>query len=112
MKTNIKLKKLLEQTINQDNLSEILKTILKEDLYLAFNGNHLLELEAGTKIYIPLFTSKQELKEMEYTRLDKVKIMTVVEDIYSMGKYYAITINPYTDDFIIGKSMIKLMSII
>lgn len=101
---------LLEHADDVTSFKSILDRLKDEELLLAFNGNHLIELytDEGKK-YIPLFTDKEEIKEdVEYTRLDKVELDVVIRDIYSLGYYHAISINPYTQDFIMNKELIEL----
>jgi len=83
------------------------------DLLIAFNDNHLIELYTDEKKrYIPLFTSKDHLSGLNYTRIDNVKLKTVIKDIYSLGYYHAITINPFTTDFIMNEKLIKIFSVL
>lgn len=93
---------------HEDDLNLILSVLKDEELFLAFNGNHLIETYTDEgKNYIPLFTDITQIKDdFEYTRLDKVKLDIVIRDIFSLGKYYAISINPYTHDFIMNKQII------
>lgn len=79
------------------------------DLLIAFNDNHLIELYTDEKKrYIPLFTALDQLSGLNYTRIDSVKLKIVIKDIYSLGGYHAITINPFTDDFIMNEKLIKI----
>ncbi len=107
-KTIIKL--VLEKGFDSDNLRLLFSLLIDEELILAFNNNHLCELEIEKdKRYIPLFTDEKEIpKDFEHTRLDKVKLDVVIRDIYSLGYYHAISINPYNDDFIMNKEAIEL----
>ena len=93
---------------HEDDLNLILSVLKDEELFLAFNGNHLIETYTDEgKNYIPLFTDITQIKDdFEYTRLDKVKLDIVIRDIFSLGKYYAISINPYTHDFKMNKQII------
>ncbi|MCI6712419.1 MAG: hypothetical protein SO067_06820 [Bacilli bacterium] len=93
---------------HENDLDLILSVLKDEELLLAFNGNHLIETYTDEgKSYIPLFTDINQIKnKFEYTRLDKVKLDVVIKDIFCLGKYYAIAINPYTHDFIMSKSII------
>ena len=102
------MKELLNKKFYDEDFGKFLEMLLDTELLLAFNGNHLLEMVAGDKTYIPLFTDEEEVNTI-YTRLDKVKLGIVIKDIYSIGKYHAITINPHTNDFIIGKNLIRII---
>lgn len=96
--------------MNEDYNINLINIICKEELLIPFNDNHLIELYTDEeKIYIPLFTSVEQASGLEYTRLDKVRLNIVIRDIYSMGRYYAITINPFTDDFILNNKTIKII---
>ena len=53
--------------------------------------------------------AKKQTSGLIYTRLDKVKLEIVIKDIYSLGKYHAISINPFTNDFILNKKMIGIV---
>jgi len=100
---------------NFDNSIENFKTVLniipKIDFLLPFNDNHLVELIAGNNTYIPLFTSKSQITDLNYTRLDTVKLEVVVRDIFKNPKFHAITINPFTHDFIITNNTINLINL-
>ena len=88
----------------------LLKVLSEEDIFIPFNNNHLIELyTSDNKLYIPLFTSIKQTSGLIYTRLDKVKLKVVIKDIYSLGKYHAISINPFTHDFILNKKMISIV---
>lgn len=81
------------------------------DLLIAFNENHLIELYTDeNKRYIPVFTSQDQLSGLRYTRIDKIRLETVIKDIYSLGYYHAITINLFTTDFIMNEKLIKIFS--
>lgn len=103
---------LLDDELYKDDLKLFLEILLNEELLLPFNGNHLIELDAGDKVYIPLFSDEKQLLDLKYTRLDKVKLEIVIRDIYSQNKYHAIAINPYTHDFIIGEKMVDFIQAI
>lgn len=103
---------MLNDELYKDDLKLFLEIVLDEELLLPFNENHLIELDAGDKVYIPIFSDENQLLDLQYTRLDKVKLETVIRDIYSLNKYHAITINPYTHDFIIGEKMVDFIQAI
>ena len=97
----INLTDLLDKQVYKKDIIYLLKILSEEDLFIPFNNNHLIELyTSDDKIYIPLFTSIKQTSGLIYTRLDKVKLEIVIKDIFSLGKYYAISINPFTNDFI------------
>jgi len=104
------LTQLLENGLNLDNIQQIFTSLRNEELLLAFNGDRLVELETDeNKRYLPLFTDECQIQgKFSYTRLDKVKLDIVLKDIYSLGKYYAVAINPYTHDFIMNKELINI----
>ena len=103
---------LLDDELYKDDLKLFLEIALDEELLLPFNENHLIEFDAGGKVYIPLFSDEKQLLDLKYTRLDKVKLETVIRDIYSLKKYHAISINPYTHDFIISEKMVDFIHVI
>lgn len=89
---------------------KLIVLICKEELLLPFNEDHLIELfTEDNLIYIPLFTDVAQTSGLKYTRLDNVKLKTVISDIYSSGKYYAITVNPFTDDIIFNSKTIDII---
>lgn len=107
------LEELLESHKIQTNLPKILKELSKEEILIPFYNNHLVELYTEENLYyIPVFTNESHIKNIEYTRLDKTTLKTIIDDIYSIGKYHAISINPFTNDFIMNDKMIFLMSTI
>lgn len=106
----INLTDLLNKQVYKKDIIYLLKVLSKEDLFIPFNNNHLIELYTSeNKLYIPLFTSIKQTSGLIYTRLDKVKLEIVIKDIYSLGKYHAISINPFTHDFILNKKMIDIV---
>ena len=101
---------LLDKQVYKKDIIYLLKILSEEDLFIPFNNNHLIELyTSDNKIYIPLFTSIKQTSGLIYTRLDKVKLEIVIKDIFSLGKYYAISINPFTNDFILNKKLIYII---
>ena len=106
----INLTDLLDKQVYKKDIIYFLKILSEEDLFIPFNNNHLIELyTSDNKIYIPLFTNIKQTGCLIYTRLDKVKLEIVIKDIFSLGKYHAISINPFTDDFILNKKMISIL---
>lgn len=98
--------KLLNEEKYKDDYILFFKSLKDTDLLLAFNENRIVYLETDeNKKYIPVFTSIKHVKNIEYTRLDSVKLDIVIRDIFN-DNYHAITINPYTDDFIMNRSML------
>lgn len=101
---------LLNKQLYKKDIIYLLKILSEEDLLIPFNNNHLIELYTNdNKIYIPLFTNRKQTSGLGYTRLDKVKIETVINGIFSLGKYHAISINPFTHDFILNEKMISIL---
>ena len=103
----------LEERLFSKDIIKCLINLADIDLLIAFNDNHLIELyTAEKKRYIPLFTALDQLSGLNYTRIDSVKLETVIKDIYSLGYYHAIAINPFTSDFIMNEKLIKIFSIL
>lgn len=101
----------LEERLFCKDIIKCLINLADIDLLIAFNDNHLIELYTDEKKrYIPVFTSQDQLAGLSYTRIDNVKLETVIKDIYSLGYYHAITINPFTTDFIMNEKLIKIFS--
>jgi len=107
------LRESLEERLFGNDIIKCLINLADIDLLITFNHNHLIELyTAENKIYIPLFTALDQLSGLNYTRIDSVKLETVIKDIYSLGYYHAIAINPFTTDFIMNEKLIKIFSIL
>ena len=103
----------LEERVFSKDIIKCLINLADIDLLIAFNDNHLIELYTDEKKrYIPMFTSLNQLAGLSYTRIDNVKLKTVIQDIYSLGYYHAITINPFTTDFIMNEKLIKIFFVI
>ena len=101
---------IIEMINNKEYTYTFFKKLLNYDLFFPFSGDHFLYVLTDEEHkYIALFTNENKIKNMEYTRVDKVKLKTIIEDIYDKGGYYAISINPYTEDFIINKKIIELL---
>ena len=101
---------LLDKQVYKKDIIYLLKILSEEDLFIPFNNNHLIELyTSDNKIYIPLFTSIEQTSGLIYTRLDKVKLEIVIKDIFSLGKYHAISVNPFTHDIIINEKTINIL---
>lgn len=101
----------LEERLFCKDIIKCLINLADIDLLIAFNDNHLIELYTDEKKrYIPVFTSQDQLAGLSYTRIDNVKLETVIKDIYSLGYYHAIAINPFTTDFIMNEKLIKIFS--
>jgi len=64
------------------------------------------------KTYIPIFTDEKQIKDIKYTRLDKVKLDIVIKDIYKTSNYNAISINQYTNNYIMDKKLIEIFSML
>ena len=80
---------------------------------MPFNNNHIVVLVSEKdKIYIPLFTDEKQIKDIEYTRLDKVKLDVVIKDIYETSNYHAISINPYTNNYVMNKKLIEIFCVL
>lgn len=102
----MELLSLLDNEITEQNINKLFKEINNAEFLLPFYNDHLLELYTeDNKNYIPLYTDESQIKNKEYTRLDKVRIDVVLRDIFNNEKYHAISINPDTHDFIINRKM-------
>lgn len=98
---------------NQRNFKLIINLLNDVELLLPFNNNYVIVLTTDEgKSYIPLFTDKKQIKNIEYTRLDKVKLEVVINDIYKKSDYYAISINPSTHDFIMNEKVINIYCVL
>lgn len=103
----------LEERLFGNDIIKCLINLADIDLLIAFNDNHLIELcTVENKRYIPLFTALDQLSGLNYTKIDSVKLETVIKDIYSLGYYHAIAINPFTTDFIMNEKLIKIFFVI
>lgn len=98
---------------NEKKFKMFMSLLNEVEFLLPFNNNHIVVLVSEKdKIYIPLFTDDKQIKNIEYTRLDKVKLNVIIKDIYKTSKYYAISINPYTHDFIMNEKIINIYSVL
>jgi len=99
---------------NEKKFKVFIKLLKDVEFLLPFNNNnHIVVLVSEEdKIYIPLFTDEKEIKDIKYTRLDKVKLDIVIKDIYKISNYHAISINPFTDDFILNNKLIEIFSVL
>ena len=98
---------------NEKKFKVFINLLNDVEFLLPFNDNHIVVLVSEEdKTYIPLFTDEKEIKDIKYTRLDKVKLDIVIRDIYNKGNYYAISIDPYTHDFIMNSKLIDLYNIL
>jgi len=83
------------------------------EFLLPFNDNHIVVLVSeDDKIYIPIFTDEKQIKNIEYTRLDEVKLDIVIKDIYKTSNYHAISINPYTNNYVMSKKLIEIFNVL
>lgn len=106
----INLTDLFDKQVYKKDIIYLLKILSEEDLFIPFNNNHLIELyTSDNKIHIPLFTNIKQTGGLIYTRLDKVKLEIIIKNIFSLGKYHAISINPFTNDFILNKKLIYII---
>ena len=109
----MKLKEFLINNLYKDDMPKLFELFQNREFLLAFNNNSLVELETSDNlVYIPIFSSENELDNIKYTRIDKVKIRVIIDDIFSLNKYHAITINPYSDDFIMNRKFIDIYNVI
>lgn len=109
----MELKEFLTNNLYKNDMAKLFELFQNTEFLLAFNNNSLVELETSDNlVYIPVFTSENELGNIKYTRIDKVKISVIIDDIFSLNKYHAITINPYSDDFIMNRKFIDIYNVI
>ena len=98
---------------NEKKFKVFINLLNDVEFLLPFNNNHIVILVSEEdKIYIPLFTDEKEIKDIEYTRLDKVKLNVVVKDIYKTSNYHAVSINPFTNNYVINKKLIEIFSVL
>jgi len=98
---------------NEKKFKVFIKLLKDVEFLLPFNNNHIVVLVSEKdKIYIPLFTDEKEIKDIEYKRLDKVKLDVVIKDIYETSNYHAISINPYTDNYVMNKKLIEIFCVL
>lgn len=94
----------------KDDYEMMMRSIATEDLYLPMNGNKVVFMtDSENHNYIPLFTSTSEENELNHTSYDVVKVEKIIREIYDLGKFDSIVINPYTDDVIIGEKSVELL---
>ena len=94
----------------KDDYELMMQSIATEDLYLPMNDNKVVFVtDSENHNYIPLFTSASEENELKHTSYDVVKVEKIIKEIYDLGKFDSIVINPYTDDIIIGKKSVELL---
>lgn len=111
---NKEMENILSKKINIDTIKEIFDELNNIELLMPFNEDKIIYIETEEmKKYIPLFTNETQINEnIKYTRLDRVRLDIVIKDIYNKSDYYAITINPYTNDFIMNRKMIDIYTTI
>lgn len=94
----------------KDDYELMMQSIATENLYLPMNGNKVVFMtDSENHNYIPLFTSTSEESELKHTSYDVVKVEKIIREIYDLGKFDSIVINPFTDDVIIGKKSVELL---
>ena len=98
---------------NERKFKVFMNLLNNVEFLLPFNNNHIVVLVSEEdKIYIPLLTDEKQIKDVEYTRLDKVKLDVVIKDIYKTSNYHAISINPSTNDFILNNKLVEIFSVL
>lgn len=96
---------------NEKKFKMFMNLLNDVEFLLPFNNKHIVVLVSEEdKIYIPLFTNEKQIKNIKYTRLDKVKLSVVIKDIYKTSNYHAISINPYTHDFVMNSKLIEIFN--
>lgn len=94
----------------KDDYELMMRSIATEDLYLPMNGNEVVFMtDSENHNYIPLFTSTSEENELKHTSYDVIKVEKIISEIYDLGKFDSIVINPFTDDVIIGENSVELL---
>lgn len=74
------MKESLEERLLNKDIIKCLINFADIDLLIAFNDNHFIELHTDEKKrYIPVFTSQDQLAGLSYTRIDNVKLETVLK---------------------------------
>lgn len=97
---------------NEKKFKMFMSLLNDVEFLLPFNDNHIVVLVSEEeKVYIPLFTDEKQIKDIKYTRVDKVKLNVVIKDIYKTSKYHAISINPYTNNYIMSEKLIDIFSV-
>lgn len=98
---------------NENKFKMFMSLLNDVEFLLPFNDNHIVVLVSEEdKIYIPLFTDEKQIKDIKYTRLDKVKLDVVIKDIYKLSNYHAISINPYTNNYVMNEKLIGIFSLL
>lgn len=98
---------------NEKKFKVFINLLNDVEFLLPFNSNHIVVLVSEeNKTYIPLFTDEKEIKDIEYTRLDKVKLDIVIKDIYKTSNYHAISINPFTNNFILNNKLVEIFGVL
>ena len=94
----------------KDDYELMMQSIATEDLYLPMNGNEVVFLpESENHNSLPLFPSTNKKKELKHTSYDVVKVEKIIREIFGLGKFDSIVINPYNDDIIIGEKSVELL---
>lgn len=98
---------------NEKKFKVFMNLLNDVEFLLPFNDNYIVVLVSEEdKICIPLFTDEKEIKDIKCTRLDKVKLDVVIKDIYRTSNYYAISINPYTNNYVMSRKLIEIFSVL
>jgi len=98
---------------NEKKFKMFMSLLNDVEFLLPFNDNHIVVLVSEEdEIYIPLFTDEKQIKDIKYTRVDKVKLDVVIKDIYKTNKYHAISINPYTANYVMNEKIIDIFSVL
>lgn len=98
---------------NEKKFKMFMSLLNEIEFLLPFNNNHIVVLVSEEdKNYIPLFTDEKQIKDIKYTRLDKVKLDVVIKDIYKTSNYHAISINPYTNNYVMNSNLIEIFSVL
>lgn len=98
---------------NEKKFKMFMSLLNDVEFLLPFNDNHIVVLVSEEeKIYIPLFTDEKQIKDIKYTRLDKVKLDVVIKDIYKLSNYHAISINPYTNNYVMSNKVIDIFNVL
>lgn len=97
---------------NEKKFKMFISLLNDVEFLLPFNNKHIVVLiSEEDKIYIPLFTDEKQINNIKYTQLDKVKLDVVIKDIYKTSNYHAISINPYTNNYVMSKKLIDIFRV-
>lgn len=89
------------------NIEKFVEKLYKSSFYIAFDGNRVISLDSNEENYLPLFSSKEELKDIKYTRLDEVSFEVIIRDFSS--NFSRFVINPYSLDYVMDDAFLDVI---